>query len=244
MPVPGFNLVFDESSNFILYTTLFGIKVVNIMTNKVQRIIGTGETIRFVNIALYQAAPAKKSLVTIEMAASENPVYKESEVKDPTVFCTAFKRNRFYLLSTREPKSKTTRDIFNEKPTREEQTVAASTQLYQTMGTSCIMHTSFGDIYIKLYPASAPKAVENFISHAKDGYYDKLTFHRVVKNFMIQTGDPIGDGTGGESAFGVPEFEDEFDNALRHDQPYMVSMANSGPNTNRSQFFITTVPCV
>merc|ERR1712060_371422 len=86
-----------------------------------------------------------------------------------------------------------------------------------------------------------PKSVENFTVHAKKGYYDNNIFHRVIQGFMIQTGDPQGDGTGGESIWGG-EFEDEFPRSLKHDRPFTVSMANAGPNTNGSQFFVTTIP--
>ncbi|GAM88815.1 hypothetical protein ANO11243_068490 [Dothideomycetidae sp. 11243] len=92
---------------------------------------------------------------------------------------------------------------------------------------------------MRMFGHLAPKAVENFTVHARNGYYNNLTFHRVIRKFMIQTGDPLGDGTGGESIWGK-EFEDEFNTSLRHDKPYTVSMANAGPNTNGSQFFITT----
>ncbi|TFE03767.1 peptidylprolyl isomerase [Jeotgalibacillus salarius] len=98
------------------------------------------------------------------------------------------------------------------------------------------METSEGTITIKLFPESAPKAVENFMTHAENGYYDGLTFHRVMQDFMIQGGDPDGTGAGGESIYGEP-FEDEFDEALIH-MKGALSMANSGPNTNGSQFFI------
>jgi peptidylprolyl isomerase domain and WD repeat-containing protein 1 len=99
------------------------------------------------------------------------------------------------------------------------------------------LHTTSGDITIRLFPTVAPKAVENFVTHAKNGYFNGVIFHRVIKKFMIQTGDPMGDGTGGESIWGK-EFEDEISN-LKHEK-YTVSMANAGPNTNGSQFFITT----
>lgn len=72
-----------------------------------------------------------------------------------------------------------------------------------------ILHTTMGDIHMKLYPEECPKTVENFTTHCRNGYYDNLIFHRVIKGFMIQTGDPLGDGTGGQSIWGR-EFEDEF----------------------------------
>lgn len=98
------------------------------------------------------------------------------------------------------------------------------------------MVTTEGNIKIKLFPEEAPKTVENFMTHAKDGYYDGLIFHRVIDNFMIQGGDPDGMGTGGESIWGE-SFEDEFSNKL-YNLRGALSMANSGPNTNGSQFFI------
>lgn len=102
--------------------------------------------------------------------------------------------------------------------------------------TVAVMHTNLGDIKIKLFGKRAPKAVENFITHAENGYYNGLKFHRVIKDFMIQGGDPLGNGTGGESVWGG-SFEDEFDPVL-HNIRGALSMANSGPNTNGSQFFI------
>ena len=94
---------------------------------------------------------------------------------------------------------------------------------------------------MQLFVEDCPRTVENFVTHCRNGYYDGVKFHRVIKGFMIQTGDPQGDGTGGESIWGG-DFEDEFRSHLKHDQPYTVSMANAGPNTNGSQFFITVVP--
>ncbi|MBQ8683847.1 MAG: peptidylprolyl isomerase [Clostridia bacterium] len=103
--------------------------------------------------------------------------------------------------------------------------------------TVAIMHTSMGDISIRLFPEAAPKAVENFTTHAKNGYYNGLTFHRVIKDFMIQGGDPKGDGTGGDNIWKSEGFEDEFDKKLMNIRG-SLAMANSGANTNGSQFFI------
>lgn len=90
-----------------------------------------------------------------------------------------------------------------------------------------------GEIYIKLHPLECPKTVENFVTHSKNGYYNNVIFHRVIKSFMIQTGDPDGDGTGGVSIWGH-DFEDEFHETLTHDKPFIVSMANAGACTNAS----------
>ena len=99
-----------------------------------------------------------------------------------------------------------------------------------------VIKTSKGDIFVRLFPEHAPKAVENFKTHAKNGYYEGLIFHRVINDFMIQGGDPTGSGMGGESIWGK-SFEDEFTPEL-HNLRGALSMANAGPNTNGSQFFI------
>ncbi|QQZ10519.1 peptidylprolyl isomerase [Heyndrickxia vini] len=98
------------------------------------------------------------------------------------------------------------------------------------------MQTNMGNIKIKLFPELAPKTVENFVKHSQDGYYEGVTFHRIINGFMIQGGDPQGNGTGGESIYGAP-FEDEFSQQLFNFRG-ALSMANAGPNTNGSQFFI------
>ncbi|MBQ7101288.1 MAG: peptidylprolyl isomerase, partial [Clostridia bacterium] len=102
--------------------------------------------------------------------------------------------------------------------------------------TVATMQTSMGDIKIRLFPEAAPKTVENFTTHAKNGYYDGLIFHRVINDFMIQGGDPTGTGCGGQSIWGST-FEDEFCTDL-HNLRGALSMANAGPGTNGSQFFI------
>lgn len=108
------------------------------------------------------------------------------------------------------------------------------------MATFATLKTRHGDIKIKLFLDKAPKTCENFITHIKNGYYDGLIFHRVIREFMIQGGDPTGTGRGGESIWGKP-FKDEFSGDLRFDRKGLLAMANAGPNTNGSQFFITTV---
>ena len=102
--------------------------------------------------------------------------------------------------------------------------------------TIATISTNMGDIKVKFFPEDAPKAVENFITHAKDGYYDGVIFHRVINDFMIQSGDPEGTGMGGESIWQKP-FEDEYSPNL-HPFRGALCMANSGTDTNGSQFFI------
>ncbi|TFY78943.1 hypothetical protein EWM64_g5067 [Hericium alpestre] len=219
--IPGawINAVWDESGFFILYPTLLGIKVVNTVTNRVSRLLGKDETVRWMNLSLYQGAPAKRGFTTLAMAASANPLLAVKGARDPTLFCTGYKRQRFYMFTRNEPDA-----------------LAAGAREARVLRD--YPHHGGRHPHAPV-PRAAPKAVENFIGHAKSGYFDGVIFHRVIPKFMIQTGDPLGDGTGGESIWGR-EFEDEFSDELKHDRPYTVSMANAGPNTNGSQFFITT----
>lgn len=220
--------------------------VINLHTNKVSRILGKVESNdRFLRIALYQGDRSSKKVRKIPAAAANANESKEPLI-DPTLLCCAFKKHRIYLFSRREPEEPDDptkgRDVFNEKPPPDE--LLAVSDIGKSITTSLpdnvVMHTSMGDIHMKLYPEECPKTVENFTIHCRNGYYDNLIFHRVIRGFMVQTGDPLGDGTGGQSIWGR-EFEDEFHKSLRHDRPFTVSMANAGPNTNGSQFFITTV---
>ena len=104
-----------------------------------------------------------------------------------------------------------------------------------------ILETNQGKIELELFPDVAPLAVENFMTHVKEGYYNGVAFHRIIKNFMIQGGDPTETGRGGESIW-HKEFKDEFKPNLVFDKAGILAMANRGPNTNGSQFFITTAP--
>ncbi len=118
---------------------------------------------------------------------------------------------------------------------------------------SATLHTNHGDVVVRLFPDHAPKTVENFVGLAEGTkewldpatgqvatrpFFDGITIHRIISNFMIQGGDPLGTGTGGPGY----TFEDEFHPDLRFDKPYLLAMANAGPGTNGSQFFITVVP--
>lgn len=103
---------------------------------------------------------------------------------------------------------------------------------------TAVFETSKGKINVTLFASKVPLTVANFVNLAKRGYYDGLAFHRVIENFMIQGGCPYGNGTGGPGY----RFEDEIDPSLKHSKPGMLSMANAGPATNGSQFFITHVP--
>ena len=234
------NAIFDESGNFLIYASHLGIKVVNLVTNQCPRIIGKVEnTERFTRLALFQGVPQKD-----KRARGSGKDVKVAE-KDPTIVACAFNKGRMYIFSSHEPEegddAATGRDVFNEKP-RAEELLAASALPSAGAGvaTSAVIHTTLGDIHVQFFPNECPRTCENFSTHARNGYYDGIVFHRVIKNFMVQTGDPLGDGTGGQSIWGG-EFEDEIVRDLRHDRPFTVSMANAGPNTNGSQFFITTV---
>jgi peptidylprolyl isomerase domain and WD repeat-containing protein 1 len=236
------NVIFDETSNFILYGSMYGIKVLNTLTNKLVKLYGQEESLRPLWLSLYQGQPEKKGVVTVEMAASENPLLQEAEARDAMLITTGSSKVRFYMFTNDSTASKSSRDVHNEKP-RTNNSKQQSDQQAAATGSTATLHTTYGDISLRLFPQHAPKAVENFVTHARNGYYNNVIFHRVIRKFMIQTGDPLGDGTGGESIWGK-EFGDEFTNELRHDKPYMVSMANAGPGTNASQFFVTTEKAV
>lgn len=237
------SVAFDESGHFVFIPTMLGIKVINLVTNKLVRVLGKIEqTERFLSVALFQDKPKGRAMKAFTMGGEA-----EQSLTDPTLIACAFKKKRFYMFSRREPAeatdANTGRDVWNEKPSRAEQesAIAASLGDQNILGQQATLITTMGDIVFKLFPAECPKTVENFSTHARNGYYNDVMFHRVIKGFMCQTGDPEGDGTGGESIWGG-NFEDEFHRSLKHDRPFTLSMANAGPNTNGSQFFITTVP--
>ena len=144
--------------------------------------------------------------------------------------------------NTTQLNNNTNTEVINEKNGNEKENTKMDNNYQlrspQTGDLIATFKTSMGDFKIRLFPEEAPRTVENFVQHAKDGYYNGLIFHRVIEDFMIQGGDPKGTGTGGESIWGTP-FKDEFSTKL-YNYRGALSMANSGPNTNGSQFFIVT----
>jgi len=131
----------------------------------------------------------------------------------------------------------------SEKSTTKQEitTIAAPTKSSKNLSHPyVVLHTTEGDLEIELFPDIAPLAVENFMTHIKNGYYNGVAFHRIIKNFMIQGGDPTESGRGGESIW-KKDFKDEFKDKT-FNKPGILAMANRGPFTNGSQFFITTAP--
>ena len=122
--------------------------------------------------------------------------------------------------------------------TNEQKEDISMTELKKDTITVAVIKTNMGTIELELFAKKAVKTVENFVGLIEKKYYDGIIFHRVIDNFMIQGGDPTGTGMGGESIWGKP-FEDEVNTGLKHESEGILSMANAGPNTNGSQFFIT-----
>ena len=156
------------------------------------------------------------------------------------------KKKEYYKNTmTQSQKYKIVQDYFNDLFKRanykdyvaEEMQAKKIEELKKKAGVT--LNTKYGDIKLKLFPDVAPKACENFIALVEKGYYNGTIFHRVIKDFMIQGGDPAGTGAGGESIWGEP-FQDEFKDAVSFNKPGILAMANEGPDTNKSQFFITT----
>ena len=246
-------LAYDDSGEFLIKTTKKGIDVIHVASTKVIRTLGEfEENERFVNVALYQGVPKVGSQRAAAKGAGK-AIDRSAPELDATIVATSIGnsgKNRFFLFTKREPKEDGKRDIFNEKPTsalngKNGAATSSSSSDAKSLSTSSdrvTIHTTLGDVTVTLFRNECPRTVENFCTHGKNGYYNNVIFHRVIKNFMLQTGDPKGNGTGGESIWGG-NFDDEIHPLLKHDSPGMLAMANAGPGTNGSQFFITTVPC-
>jgi len=247
------SLQFDPMGRHILIPTILGIKVINVSTNKCVAIVGKADAsaLRFLSVCLCSGdARVDKQIQLARTGGSAAAIDHDNSKKksDALVVALAYKKRRLYIFSHSDPVSQAekngddeeavimNRDVMNEPPDADDMLVAGGgrSASENKLGNEAILRTTKGDIHIRLFPNAVPRTVENFCGHSKSGYYDDVIFHRVIKGFMLQTGDPLGDGTGGESIWGG-EFEDEFVRELRHDRPFTVSMANAGPGTNGSQ---------
>ncbi|GAX12988.1 peptidylprolyl isomerase domain and WD repeat-containing protein 1 [Fistulifera solaris] len=257
------SLQFDSTGQYLLVPTMMGIKCMDWQRRKLVAVIGKidASQLRFLSICLAPGnANFDRQLLLARGEGSNQAISEEKEagekLGDALLLTTAYNQRRVYVFSHVDPVSDNStdqdetiqqRDVWNEMPVGDDALYhhggGKSKQQDASQSVSrAVIRTTLGDIHIELFSKQVPKTIENFVGHARSGYYDNVIFHRVIKGFMLQTGDPLGDGTGGESIWGG-EFEDEFVPGLRHDRPFTVSMANAGPNTNGSQFFITTVPC-
>lgn len=180
----------------------------------------------FLLVSLYLGAigcSGEKASLAEKKPASETAAHTEAKTAPPATQQAA----ETAAPATETPRTETT-PVNESKPAQSENEIA-------------VMETTMGTIKLKFFADAAPKAVENFKSLAKKGYYNGITFHRVIDKFMIQGGDPTGTGRNGQSIWGKP-FEDEFSPKIRFDRKGLFAMANAGPATNGSQFFITLVP--
>ena len=230
----------DETSQVFIYSNYLGVHFVRIPSGELLRVIGKDETPRFTSVYMFQGHAMLNTSGKTGMGGSSSQGLKEF---DPVLFALGFRRTRFYLFSKRNPLQEGThdnRDIMNETVQETERALILLQKPNIKLATNVVIHTTMGDIGIKLFGKQCPRTVENFTGHCMSGYFSQQIFHRIVKNFMIQTGDPEGNGHGGTSIWGE-DFEDELVDELKHDRPFTVSMANKGPGTNGSQFFITTV---
>lgn len=251
------SITFDTTGNYLLVPTLLGIKVMDWARRRVVKIIGKDDTkngLRFVSVTLCSGDAKVNQQMQLartggSKAAMNFDIGSNDKLSDALVISLAYQKRRFFCFSHLDPlllsssddkhanEIEVRRDVWNEPPTGEDRLLADGGKhgmhdgkdTSQGLPSTAILRTSMGDIHLKLFPKDVPRTIENFTTHAKNGYYDNCIFHRVIPNFMIQTGDPLGDGTGGESIWGG-EFEDEFVRNLKHDRPFTVSMANAGPS--------------
>jgi peptidylprolyl isomerase domain and WD repeat-containing protein 1 len=225
------DVCFDPLDTALVCGSDSGIKVVS--PDATVQTIGADDAACYA-FAQVHILPDDITSYSTDMIASENAILQNQLERSPLVVCTARDCPRLFVFGGEEG-SETDRDQHVGDGSKT--SVRPSQLISQFDGVT--LHTSLGDIHLQLFPKQAPRTVENFLRLCLRLYYNLTIFHRVIKNFMLQAGDPLGDGTGGESASGG-YIRDEFSPSLRHSKPFMLSMANSGPNTNGLQFFITT----
>ncbi len=220
---------FDPSGRYLILPTIIGVKVIEWSTSKCKKVMGKGDAsgLRFLGgiVCLGSAKVDRQMQLARSEGSSAAMGDKKLQTSDSMLITLAFNRKRFYIFSHIDPIQTAdenggkeqndailARDILNEPPDVDDlllKDMEGNVGEDRGLGNEAILRTTKGDIHIRLFANETPKTVENFCGHARDGYYDNVIFHRVIKGFMIQTGDPLGDGTGGESIWGG-EFEDEF----------------------------------
>ena len=260
--VQKIQIALDPTGTFLLVPTLLGVKVIDTKTHECVRIVGSQDAsqYRFLTAALCIGKAKLNQQMELARAANEPPKSqseKKEESKlqssDPLIISLSYQKRRLFVFSNHNPLPSSleeeplhhallARDVMNEPPDPSDSLpLQTPSSAPNPLGSTAILRTTMGDVHLKLFGDQTPLTVENFCTHARNGYYDGIVFHRIIQGFMIQTGDPLGDGTGGESIWGG-EFEDELRPNLKFDRPFTLAMANAGPGTNGSQFFITTVP--
>jgi peptidylprolyl isomerase domain and WD repeat-containing protein 1 len=213
----------DPSERYLLIATMVGIKLIEWKKNKVIKIIGKADAsqLRFLSFCLCLGdAKMNQQMQLARSSGSSKAVGEITKSQDALIVALAYQQRRFYVFSHVDPlKDKASdgediaRDIWNEAPTAQDRLLGSEgghkrKAAQASAFSKAILRTTVGDIHIKLFQ-EVPKTLENFCGHARAGYYDNVIFHRIIQGFMLQTGDPLGDGTGGESIWGG-EFEDEF----------------------------------
>jgi peptidylprolyl isomerase domain and WD repeat-containing protein 1 len=211
---------------------------------------GDASSLRFLHLCHCPGdAKIDQQMQLARMGGSSAAITHGSENERPNdslLVTLAYGKRRFYAFSHYDPVANSTtneeeqnmmvlsRDILNEAPDASDLLQAShmggrgmggedhlDAPINHTTATKVILRTTHGDISIKLFPKETPRTIENFVGHAQSGYYDNVIFHRIIPGFMVQTGDPLGDGTGGESIWGG-EFEDEIRRELRHGEIFLV----------------------
>eukprot|EP00980_Cylindrotheca_fusiformis_P011089 scaffold2551_cov113-Cylindrotheca_fusiformis.AAC.28 len=210
----------DPSERYLLIATMVGIKVIEWRKNKMLSIVGKADAsqLRFLSFCMCLGdAKVNQQMQLARGASTAVAMGEEKTANDSLIVVLAYQQRRFFVFSHIDPlkdqAENVTRDIWNEAPTAQDQLLGSEGKHARGAAeastfSKAILRTTMGDIRIKLF-GGVPKTLENFCGHARSGYYDNVIFHRIIKGFMIQTGDPLGDGTGGESIWGG-EFEDEF----------------------------------
>lgn len=232
-------IAFDPSGKYLLIPTLLGVKLIDWKRNKVVQTIGKQDAsnLRFVSVCVCSGdAKVNKQMDLARTGGSSTAVNQNHRKKsDALLVLLSYKKRRLYVISHLDPvqdqddklqqlvnsqdKSDEDnimddilmrRDILNEPPDADDRFLERPSKTKEKVVSEAILRTTLGDIHFKLFTDQVPRTIENFCGHAKSGYYDNVIFHRIIKGFMLQTGDPLGDGTGGESIWGG-EFEDEFE---------------------------------